>query len=230
MKTKNNLAAPDTGTFYTVLALWLVAACTAVNYGSTLAGTGLAPDPRQAIGKALLCALLLAATACATYRPRRERLGLGLGLLAAMVGDVVLALPLKWSLIGGLGAFFITHLAYCMVLAPLRGQPRLWQRRARPLPWLAASVLYVLFWPRLHELTVPVALYIVALCAMASLALSARHARLWLGAGAALFVASDAMLGIERFLTAFPGSTPAIWFAYAAAQLCLVAGLLRRPD
>ncbi|WJF92055.1 lysoplasmalogenase [Paraburkholderia bonniea] len=210
------------------IALWLAAAIAALAYGSTL---GLALWPAQATtqaaAKAALCTLLIAATLSATHRPRRERIWLGAALFTALVGDVLLALPqLGWSFIGGLGAFLLTHLAYCVTLAPWRARPGRWQVAVLVLIWLSAPALYSVFWPQLHELALPVALYMLALCVMASFALCARHARVWLGVGGLLFVASDAMIGIERFVTPFKGSAPAIWLTYAIAQLCLTAALL----
>ena len=61
---------------------------------------------------------------------------------------------------------------------------------------------------------------------MASLALLAKPGGMALSLGALAFVASDAMIGIDRFLSPFRGSDYAIWFSYAIAQLSIAAGVL----
>jgi uncharacterized membrane protein YhhN len=211
--------------------LWFAAAAAALAYGMSLRD---APHPDQAAAKVLLCALLILASA--RHAPARERFWLISALVASAAGDALLALPqLSLSFIGGLGAFLLAHIAYCALLAPLAGRPRGWQRVALPVLWAAALGMYVQFLPRLGALALPVAAYMVALCLMASFAVSARLP----GASVAIvaigglgFVVSDAMIGTDRFIAAFTGSAYAIWATYAFAQLSLVGGILlrRRSD
>lgn len=202
--------------------LWLIAGGAALAYGISLRD---APYPDEAAAKVLMCALLV--LAAVHHGPARERFGLCAALVASAVGDVLLALPqLSFSFIGGLGAFFLAHLAYCALLAPLAGLPRGWRRVALPLVWAAALAMYGAFFAHLGELAAPVAAYMVALCAMASLALAARLPSPAVALGGLAFVASDAMIGIDRFLSPFAGSAYAIWFSYALAQLLLAAGIL----
>ncbi|PMS23755.1 hypothetical protein C0Z18_00825 [Trinickia dabaoshanensis] len=218
--------------------LWMVAAGAALAYGVSLRG---APYPDQAAAKVLMCALLF--LACARHEPPGERVRLMAALAASAAGDALLALPqLAFSFMGGLGAFLVAHLAYCALLAPRafgpaglwRGVP-FWRRAAVPLLGACAAAMYAVFFPHLGPLAVAVAIYMLALCAMASLALLAKPGGIALSLGALAFVASDAMIGIDRFLSPFQGSDYAIWFSYAAAQLSLTAGILlfeapERPD
>jgi uncharacterized membrane protein YhhN len=208
--------------------LWFAAAAAALAYGMSLRD---APYPDQAAAKVLMCALLI--LACARHAPARERFWLYSALVASAAGDALLALPqLSLSFVGGLGAFLLAHVAYCALLAPLAGRPRGWRRVALPMLWAAALGMYVQFLPRLGELALPVAAYMVALCLMASFAVSARLPRPTVAIGGLAFVAADAMIGIDRFITAFTGSAYAIWATYALAQLSLVGGILlrRRSD
>lgn len=207
--------------------LWFVAAAAALAYGMSLRD---APYPDQAAAKLLMCALLV--LACAHHAPARERFWLYLALSASAAGDALLALPqLSLSFVGGLSAFLLAHVAYCALLAPLAGRPRGWRRVALPVLWAAALGMYAEFLPRLGELALPVAAYMVALCLMASFAVSVRLPRAAVAIGGLAFVVSDAMIGIDRFIGAFAGSAYAIWAAYAVAQLSLVGGiLLRRPS
>ncbi|MFW2458949.1 lysoplasmalogenase family protein, partial [Burkholderia pseudomallei] len=94
--------------------------------------------------------------------------------------------------------------------------------------WLAAPALYAAFLPHLAALAAPVAVYVAVLGAMASFALCARTPGPQVAAGALVFVASDALIGIDRFLGAFSGIDYFIWFLYAIAQLTMAFGVLRR--
>jgi uncharacterized membrane protein YhhN len=202
--------------------LLLIAAGAGLAYGVSLRD---APYPDQAAAKVLMCGLLLLATA--RHEPMRERVKLMIALAASAVGDALLALPqLGFSFIGGLGAFLVAHLAYCALLAPRAARADGWRRVALPLLWAAAVAMYTLFFPNLGPLAVPVAVYIAAVCAMASLAFLARPSSPLLPLGGLTFVASDAMIGCDRFVGAFAGSAYAIWWTYAVAQVSIAAGIL----
>lgn len=202
--------------------LLIIAAAAGLAYGVSLRD---APYPDQAAAKVLMCALLFLATA--RHEPMRERLWLMIALAASAVGDALLALPqLSFSFVGGLGAFLVAHLAYCAVLAQRPKRAEGWRRLAVPLLWAAAIAMYFVFLPHLGMLALPVAVYMLALCAMATLAVAVRPARLALPLGGLAFVASDAMIGVDRFVGAFAGSMYAIWFSYAVAQVSIAAGVL----
>ncbi|RDU99621.1 lysoplasmalogenase [Trinickia dinghuensis] len=219
--------------------LLLIAAGAGLAYGISLRD---APYPDQAAAKVLMCGLLF--LACARHEPIGERVRLMAALAASAVGDALLALPqLTFSFVGGLGAFLVAHLAYCAVLAPralgtgLWRGAEAWRRAAIGLLWAAAVAMYVVFLPHLDALAIPVAVYMLALCAMASFALLARpsgpaqrRAGLALPLGGLAFVASDAMIGVDRFLSPFPGSDYAIWFSYAIAQVSIATGILLSND
>lgn len=207
--------------------LLLIAAGAGLAYGVSLRD---APYPDQAAAKVLMCALLFLASA--RHEPMRERLMLMAALAASAVGDALLALPqLSFSFVGGLGAFLVAHLAYCGLLAP-RGvraswrESPVWARAVAPILAAAAIAMFLAFLPNLGTLRVPVAVYMIALCAMASLALLAGRRSPMLPLGGLAFVASDAMIGIDRFLAGFSASAYAIWFTYAIAQVSIAAGFL----
>ncbi|WP_323121169.1 lysoplasmalogenase [Burkholderia alba] len=203
---------------------WFAAVLAALLYGLSLR---VAPYAGQPAAKAAMGVLLL--WAAWRHAPARERAWLAVALATAVLGDVLLAIP-QWplSFVGGLGAFLLTHLAYCGLFAPWRAAPRGWRAAALVALWLAAPALYAAFFPHLLALAVPVAVYIFVLCAMATFALCARTPGAQVALGGLVFVASDALIGIDRFLGAFGGSDYAIWFCYALAQLTIVAGVLRR--
>ncbi|KVL22576.1 lysoplasmalogenase [Burkholderia ubonensis] len=201
--------------------LWLLAVAAALAYGLSLAA---APYPGQAAAKAAMGVLLLAA-AWACDAPR-ERAWLCAALAAAVFGDVLLALP-GWppSFVGGLGAFLLTHLGYCAIFLRWRARPHGWRVAALAGLWLAAPAFYGAFFPHLGELAAPVAVYMLVLCAMASFALAARTRGPLVAVGSLIFVGSDTLIGVGRFLGGFAGIDYLIWALYALAQVTIVAGV-----
>ncbi|AOJ16087.1 lysoplasmalogenase [Burkholderia vietnamiensis] len=201
--------------------LWPLAAVAALLYGLSLV---TAPYPGQPIAKAAMGILLLAAgSACPAPR---ERAWLCAALATAVLGDVLLALP-AWppSFVLGLGAFLLTHLCYCALFLRWRARPRGWRVGASIALWIAAPACYAAFFAHLGDLLVPVAVYMLALCTMASLALAARTRGPLVALGSLIFVGSDTLIGVGRFIGAFPGIELLIWGLYALAQLTIVAGV-----
>lgn len=178
----------------------------------------------------VLCLLLwLRAAPAGAYR-RWIAIGLGLSLL----GDLLLEWPTD-LFVFGLGAFLLAHLAY---LAAYLGDTR----RLAPLDLLIAAtaaggMFFVLSRAGLGPLLTPVALYSLAIGAMLWRALArvgvVAPRSAWLAAGgAALFVLSDSLIGINRFVAPFDGARYAIILSYWLGQLGIAASalaLLARP-
>ena len=126
----------------------------------------------------------------------------------------------------GLGAFLLAHLAY---LAAYLGDTR----RLAPLDLLIAAtaaggMFLVLSRAGLGPLLAPVALYSLAIGAMLWRALArvgvVAPRSAWLAAGgAALFVLSDSLIGINRFVAPFDGARYAIILSYWLGQLGIAA-------
>lgn len=204
--------------------LWPLAAVAALLYGLSLV---TAPYPGQPVAKAAMGILLLAAgSACPAPR---ERAWLCAALATAVLGDVLLALP-AWppSFVLGLGAFLLTHLCYCALFLRWRARPRGWRVGASIALWIAAAACYAAFFAHLGDLLVPVAVYMLALCTMASLALAARTRGPLVALGSLIFVGSDTLIGVGRFIGVFPGIELLIWGLYALAQLTIVPGFSMR--
>ncbi|EYS96240.1 hypothetical protein CF68_21330 [Cupriavidus sp. SK-4] len=170
---------------------------------------------------------LLLARAAWFHRPLVERRWLVTALLFSALGDLLLALPtLTFSFMGGLGAFLLAHLAYLRVLVPLAGDTRPHRLIACGAMLGVAGTMLGRFWPNMGPLTVPVAIYVGVLAAMACSALVARLPTPLAALGALCFAASDMMIGIARFLVPFESFQLGIWWTYAAAQVLLVAGIV----
>lgn len=179
----------------------------------------------QPVWKTAMAVLL--ARAAWFHRIRAERPWFVTALLCSAVGDFLLAVPgLPHAFVGGLGAFLLAHLAYLRIFVPLAGDfsaPRL---IGVGVVIGVSGTLLGRFWPNLYDLALPVAVYILTLAVMACSALLARLPTPLAALGALCFVASDALIGISRFLLPFADFQLAVWWTYAAAQVLLVAGLV----
>ncbi|AYC33908.1 lysoplasmalogenase [Pseudomonas cavernae] len=157
---------------------------------------------------------------------------IGVGLLLSLAGDMLLEWPAD-LFVFGLGAFLLAHLAY--LLAYL-GDSRRLAPGALLLAALSGASLFALLASRgLGALLIPVALYALTISAMlwralarlGSPAIGRRSA--WLAAGgAALFVLSDSLIGINRFVTPFAAAPYAIILTYWLGQWGIAASALRR--
>jgi uncharacterized membrane protein YhhN len=172
---------------------------------------------------------LLLALAAAAHPRVRERRWLMPALILSAVGDALLAIP-WWSasFVLGLGSFLLAHLCFLGALLPLarvsdRPRPRL---VAAAAVCVACVGLLAWFWPQLGRdgLTIPVSMYMAVLVAMVCAALLAQLPTVWTAAGALLFAASDAMIGIGRFVLGSEALAVPIWWTYAAAQVLITAG------
>ena len=126
------------------------------------------------------------------------------GLLFAVAGDLCLLSTNKQWFLGGIGAFLLTHVCYCIAFGVLG------------MKWTAVGVslvpLTLLAWgvwrwlgPHVGALSVPVRVYIVVICFMVACSVGCAAAdpspaRLGLMVCAVLFFASDLSVALERFV------------------------------
>ena len=218
--------------------LWIVAALAAACYGVFLVSVAARlPAGAELTGQFGLqpavkaAAAVLLAAAALTHPRARERRWLVAALLFSAAGDFLLAMP-WWqpSFVLGLGAFLIAHLCFLATLLPLARFSSSPRHRVAAAGAIAAAcaALLVWFWPRLQAdgMTVPVTVYIAVLGAMVCTALVADLPTPWTALGATCFAASDAMIGIGRFVLGSERLAVPIWWMYAASLLLITAGLL----
>ena len=172
----------------------------------------------------LMPALLLGLVLGLPIRRSRLLLWGGLALVFSWLGDVLLQNPGDIGFLIGMGAFGLAHLAYItLYLGPLR---------TRRVPWYVIG-LGALWWgsmvaalaPWLGSLLVPVAVYGIVLGAAAVSALSTGPL---IAVGAAVFLLSDTLLALDRFLPGFGDldTDLAIMLAYCLGQGLIIAGVL----
>lgn len=164
--------------------------------------------------------------------PGTYRRWIGIGLLCSLAGDLLLDWPDDLFVLG-LGAFLLAHLAY--VRAYLSDS----RKQALPALLIAtlvgASMFGVLTSAGLGTLLVPVALYALAISAMLWRALARLDepglttcSTMLAATGAALFVLSDSLIGINRFVVPFDTAPYAIILSYWLGQWAITASAMQR--
>lgn len=162
----------------------------------------------------------------------RYRRWIGLGLLCSLAGDILLDWPGD-LFVFGLGTFLLAHLAYlCAYLNDCRRPAWLFLLLAAST---GAGLFSLLAASNLGALLIPVACYALAISTMLWRALARlgtpglSQRSTWLAAGgAALFVLSDSLIGIQRFVAPFEAAPYAIILSYWLAQWAIVASAFRR--
>lgn len=202
------------------LVLWIGAAT------SYLLWPALLPAPFHALHKALPIGMLLVWGA--VQSGGKLRLWVSLAMLFSMMGDVLLALPFANHFLFGLGAFLLAQLTYVKIFSAFVQSQ--WRK-----PKLLATLGYLVYcaallsWimPQDSVLRVAVSVYVLVIASMAILSVWSLPTGGLIAIGAALFVASDSMIAINRFVAPFEGADLLIMLSYYLAQLALVTGIIR---
>ena len=134
--------------------------------------------------------------------------------------------------IPGLVSFLLGHLAYIALLR--RGVRWFSHRGALVLTLCIGAAMYAWLWQGglPAALRAPVAVYVLVIALMAAQALG-RAAELQTEAartvalGACIFMASDSVLAIDRFVQPVPMAILWVLTTYYAAQFCIVHGMVR---
>ena len=165
--------------------------------------------------------MILAAASAGQSAAWPFKLRILLGLAACLAGDVFMMLKEK-RFVEGLAAFLIGILFYISAFLTVM-RPRADVGTILPLLVFASGMLTVLF-PHLGKLRIPVAVYILAITIMAGLAIQ-RYVDVGGGPAfraflaAVLFVVSDSVLAVNRFVRPFPAAQKVILSTYFAAQI-----------
>ena len=158
-------------------------------------------------------------------------------LLAALgfslVGDVFLMLPGNQPLAGlppfilGLGAFLVAHLFYIALFR--QGQAWFPSRRALITVLGFGAAMYAVVWGGLGDpvLKVAVAAYVTVISLMVAQAIGRAvtlgdSASRWVAVGACVFMLSDSLIAIHKFVSPIALSSLWILVTYYAAQMLIV--------
>jgi uncharacterized membrane protein YhhN len=175
-----------------------------------------------------LLALMYVAWSASHLQPQVQKwLVRALGL--SWVGDVLLLYPSMF--LPGLVAFLAAHVCYIVLLS--RDAPWLHSRRALAVFMSIAALVFVLL--DQHglpaDLRVPVAAYVLVIATMAAQAWGrAKHLGTagshWLAWGSVLFMLSDALLALDKFVSPLPVAGLWVLATYYLAQGFIVQGRL----
>ncbi|GAB4022270.1 hypothetical protein GCM10028808_69510 [Spirosoma migulaei] len=162
------------------------------------------------------------------------------GMVFALLGDVFLMIREVDLFALGLGAFLVMQLCYSKAFwlsIRRNGQnltlPSIWKRA---LPFVLYLVIFLAVLrpafvhnPALQLLWWPVVVYALCLNTIGLLAVLREGASAYGGvvAGALLFILSDSLIAIDKFLTPVPGATWLVMSTYAAAQYLIIVGMIQ---
>jgi uncharacterized membrane protein YhhN len=199
--------------------------------GLTIAGYYLRPPRRILIYVCKpLATILIILIAClpGTILSDPYALAIGIGLLFSLLGDIWQMLS-KRHFFKALVSFLITHI--CYALAFLTGGPAagfLWP--LLPLALVGAVILAYLQPALTARLQRAVSVYVAAIVVMAALAAGRAIAHCSIGTlsaaiGALLFLASDAVLAVNRFRRPFRAAQAVILSTYFTGQLLIALSI-----
>ncbi len=163
---------------------------------------------------------------------------LGCALALSSLGDFFLGVRRLGSLDGeslfllGLGSFLIAHLVYIALFR--KYQALVWWKPSPARAWGVLAILVALgsvlgtLQQSLGSMLIPVVVYSLVLTWMGISAMLADLRTPLAGFGALLFIASDAMIAINKFHGPFPGNDQLIWIIYYSAQFLILRGVERR--
>lgn len=155
-------------------------------------------------------------------------------LFFSWVGDI--ALMFKGGFLPGLVNFLIAHI--CYIIAFLKDNKGWVFTKKDRLLGVLIIILYGLFLifyliPYLGEMTIPVIIYAITILGMLLTTLNRWktihwESFQWVFLGAVLFVISDSLIAISRFVGEFPLSGILVMVTYALGQYMIVEGYLRK--
>lgn len=164
-----------------------------------------------------------------------------LAIIFSWVGDVLLMQAGQQFFMFGLAAFLMAHLFYILAYRQhrradsseaLQGLQRI--RFAFPII-LAGTGLVTVLYAHLGDLRIPVLVYAGVITMMVIVALfrfgrtgSASFAMVF--GGAILFMMSDSLIAINKFLEPLPYAHFWIMLTYISAQFLIIKGLLKHSD
>ena len=147
-------------------------------------------------------------------------------LVFSLVGDVFLMLPGNYF-IPGLASFLVAHVFYIALFR--QGQGWFPSKRALVGVLAVGAAMYSIVWGGLHDpvLKVAVAAYVGVISLMAAQAIgrttmTGDAASRWVAMGACVFMVSDSLIAINKFVT--PVALSSLWIlaTYYAAQILIV--------
>ena len=152
-----------------------------------------------------------------------------IAFLFSMLGDTFLMFKGERNFMFGLGSFLITHLFYIFVFSHNILKINLFARLLFLV--FSAIMLFLLQHNISNSLLIPIIIYMITITFMA-ISASERNTNpqsfRFVLIGAILFVLSDSLIAIDKFVMPIPFQTFLIMGAYVLAQYLICVGFLKR--
>ncbi len=151
---------------------------------------------------------------------------LGFGFLFSDLGDILLELDRSAYFVFGLAAFLIAHVFYITVFMrkPVLKKPG----SIIVLGIIAYGlVLGSILIPHLGSMMIPVVAYLIVILAMGISASIGASNHFFIIIGACLFILSDSIIAVNKFLTPVPFSSIWIMTIFYSAQFFIISGSLK---
>ncbi|HMP29186.1 MAG TPA: lysoplasmalogenase [Saprospiraceae bacterium] len=151
-----------------------------------------------------------------------------LALIAALAGDLFLAIQKGNFFMLGLSSFLVMQILYILIFKRGYSKPtgnKFWASIGIAVFYLGFAILS---WSSLGDLQIPVLIYAFALLSMLYFAMNVRTGQFfnYFGWGALLFVISDLLLAINKFVSQLPYEHFLVMVTYSIAQLMICLGLI----
>ena len=176
------------------------------------------------IGRTVLKAIPVSTLMVLVLRDMRgfARICLTGALLGSVCGDILLELPYANLFIFGLVAFLVAHLFYTVLFFRYAKSPDGFAKVVMAGLVLFAGVMIWIFRGIPPALYGPVVLYIVVICTMSIGALLVPAENRLLFWGAIMFIASDVVLALNKFLMTIPYGRVINISLYFIAQFIII--------
>lgn len=172
-------------------------------------------------------AILLAIQFYAVGRLKSPFKWLLIGFLFSAVGDIFLELDNTKFFVHGLGSFLVAHLFYSIGLFSKKSSIKDHKFIASFILLFSISMIFILS-PKLGNLLIPVSIYIFVISIMGVLSCGFLDNSPLVTLGAGLFIISDSLIAINKFLVAIPKAGIFIMITYYAANFLIGYGFLNQ--
>ena len=172
----------------------------------------------------------------AAGRVTKTMLFVVIALIFSWLGDIALMQTEEMYFLLGLGSFLIAQVTYTYIYYRSTFQrPTFELMPLLPILTFTIFLLAFLLKNAPSDFHIPIGAYALCITAMACMArlrsgLTSNDSYQWVMMGSVLFVASDSMIAIDKFMRPIPYDGPLIMGTYIAAQLFIVMGILDHPE
>lgn len=152
-------------------------------------------------------------------------------MIAALVfcasGDIFLDVSRENLFLGGLISFALAHLVYFIYFLKSYTKPDFKKSLVLILLFIYGLILGWYLKAAPEKLQIPVWIYLGIIILMAMAAVTAHNVHYFLYIGVIVFILSDTVLAINKFIVSFGFATPLNITLYFISQYCIVMGIVK---